>query len=197
MSHNKGGTVGPLLIVFIGCIIFCAVGIYLWENKDKTAFEEFKQKFEVAVIERNAAIKKVDEFDKKLTEYGEGMEALANKITEIENAIKSHKGELDVFRDQVADTREKQYKLQSDLAKKQFKTDVNVKVDVPKGPFLVEIMGTRPRPKQNAPPATTPGYPEQPTTTDTPPKKGLGKGVKAIIMEQEAKKKAAQTQESK
>jgi hypothetical protein len=186
--------VGPLLIVFIGCIIFCAVGIYLWENKDKTAFEEFKQKFEVAVIERNAAIKKVDEFDKKLTEYGEGMEALANKITEIENAMKKSNGELEVFRDQVADTREKQYKLQSDLAKKQFKTDVNVKVDVPKGPFLVEIMGTRPRPKQNAPPT---GDVPAGTTPDTPPRKGLGKGVKAIIMEQESKKKAAQGQETK
>ena len=75
--------------------------------------------------------------------------------------------ELDVFRDQVGDTREKQIHLRDALSRR----TSNIKL--PTGPIQIEIMGGSSKPRVPKPQQTPP---------PVPPKKGpLGKGIKAVM----------------
>jgi len=133
--------IGPL-ICFLLSAAFCAAGFWFYSNSEHTAFDKT---FEVI----NSVKKDFKDLNELVTS---NITTIANanlrvKAVEEDNAkmrleISKMSDELDVFRDQVCDTREKQIKLRDMLSKKR------PQISMPTGPIPIEIyMGSGPSPK--------------------------------------------------
>ncbi len=124
---QKGVRVTALLICFIGAVFLVLGGIMLYEIKDKATNEELKTE----IFSLKQHIKTLSD-----TTLGNS-NSVANcnlRLNAMDEALKSLKSELDVFRDQVGETREKQIKLQDAISKKR------PIVKMPEGPIVFEVM---------------------------------------------------------
>lgn len=103
--------VSSFLLLFLGSVILVFGAILFYEVKDKTTFNEM-----------NAEIKDIKNQLKTLQDISSGNStSVANcnlRLNSMDEVINSFKTELDVFRDQTAETREKQIKIQDAISKK-------------------------------------------------------------------------------
>jgi septation ring formation regulator EzrA len=120
-----------------------AAGFWYYGQSEDTAFH--KTLAEIKSIK--ADYKRVDDL------VASNISTVANcnlKVKELEQTVAKMRDELDVFRDQVADTREKQIRLREALAAKR------PQVKMPSGPIQVEFVTSPTPPKsphQKADPA--------------------------------------------
>jgi hypothetical protein len=103
------------MAVFVACfvlsVLFFGAGLYFFQNQESTAFHKT-----LALIDKvGVEIKSVE------TLVTSNISTVGNanvRIGLLEDSVKKMRDELDVFRDQVADTREKQIKLRDALSRK-------------------------------------------------------------------------------
>lgn len=182
INDRGGSTVGGLVIIFIGCIMFVVLGLYFYEKREDEAYSKTLG----LMTETNNAVKKAIEDKEAYAKRAEAAETEAKAATaavaECSGKIAKFEEALDVFRDQVMDTREKQVKLREILATKK------TQVVLPQGAIQVEILKSAPGPK------IPPGPPPVPGSV----KKGqpLGRGVEAVLKDQKNGKQPPQTRKS-
>lgn len=181
---SKGGSVTPLFVIFVGCLVFCAFGLWTYENKDKTAFGEIKQKFDIVVAERKALSERVAEAEDNRKMLLQALDAVTSRVTNLEIKIKEYGGEVDVFRDQVGETLRKQMSLRDDLSKRHVRSDMQVKFEIPKGPFQVQLI----RPEKTTPSISENVEKVLPQKTELPTDNNLKKSYKQMIIDREVKK---------
>ena len=99
------------LLFFTGAVLLVFGAILFYELKDKSSFDEIK-----------AEINELRQEIKSISDVANGnSNSVANlnlRLNAMEEVINSFKNELDVFRDQTSETREKQIKMQDALSKK-------------------------------------------------------------------------------
>jgi uncharacterized protein HemX len=122
---NQGRNNMFLLLIFIAAI-FAGAGFWYYNNSEGTAFHKtlrMCQSCESDVLRHEETLK----------EYELEFSQVYERIVKLEDQIAKQHEQLEVFRDQVQDTREKQLQLRSDLSSK------TTRVILPKGPIPVEI----------------------------------------------------------
>lgn len=170
--NDKGrSSVGGLFIILLGCVVFTVIGLYFYEKREDEAYSGTLAKMN----EVHALYKKSEEekagYKKAMEEAKAEAAAATLKVGALELEVKKHEEALDVFRDQVMDTREKQVKLREILATKK------TQITLPTGAIQVEILHPTKKRVDTPPPVPRSGQP-------------LGKGMGAILKEQKGKKQA-------
>jgi hypothetical protein len=132
------------VLCFLGSAIFMGIAFWLYNTKEDTAFHK-------TLVEINALKADVKRFDELISSNIQTVATCNVRVKTLEETVLKMRDELDVFRDQVADTREKQMKLRDALSKK------TSRVILPQGPIPIEIqfptMATTPKsPHQKADP---------------------------------------------
>jgi septal ring factor EnvC (AmiA/AmiB activator) len=111
IKTTRGKRVSSFLLFFTGAVLLVFGAILFYELKDKSSFDEIK-----------AEINELRQEIKSISDVANGnSNSVANlnlRLNAMEEVINSFKNELDVFRDQTSETREKQIKMQDALSKK-------------------------------------------------------------------------------
>jgi hypothetical protein len=148
-GSNNMGTFAFLMFC---AAIFAAMGIWHYSQSEDTAFHKTLGLCRSC----EADVKRHEE---KLKKYDEDFKALNARLDAAEAEVKKFTEQLDIFRDQVSDTREKQIQLKDDLSNK------TQRLVMPKGPIPVEIYVAptvrATAPKQQAPPKIPKETPQQ------------------------------------
>jgi hypothetical protein len=139
----------PLIMIFCCCVVVFAISIFIYEKRDTPN--------SAMIVE----MKRLQMEVKRIDELVSGNTSTVIKVrTDVDHFLRSSEGRfkacddaLQVFRDQVSETREKQIQLKSELSSKR------PIVKFPQGAIQLEIIQT------------------------TPTKKPLGKGVNSLIRE--------------
>lgn len=146
--------IGAMVLIFCSCVVIFALAVMIYEKRESTASQ-------MIVNELRRAQDEVKRLNELVTSNVSTVISCKSKVEQfelmIESRLKKCDDALEVFRDQVGETREKQIKLQDALSNKR------PIVKVPTGAIQVEIYQGKPNPAQT--------------------KKALGKGVKSLIRE--------------
>lgn len=166
-----------VVVIFLGSVLFVALGLYFWDKREGEAYDNTWVEMKKVMSKVNALENDLTAKQKELYLTIKDFNEAKNRIQGLEDANAKLREELDVFRDQVADTQEKQIKIREALAAKRPMT----KVVLPTGPIQVEVWS---RPVQQTKPPTQPSA--QPPPQQQPAKKGpLGKGVKSLLRDEQ------------
>lgn len=173
MNNDRGrSTVGGLLIILAGCVAFVVLGLYFYEKREDEAYSNTLTKVSEVKALYEKSEKEKEGYKKLLDDATAEAKAASIKVGALEAEVTKLNDAMDVFRDQVMDTREKQVKLREILATKK------TQVVLPQGAIQVEILKSAAPPKIPAGPPPVPG-------------KGLGKGMGAVLKDQKTPKKSA------
>lgn len=144
-----------ILMIFIACVVLVALAIWVYNDKDKTSGDQALAQIGLQNSEIKSLKKSIEELKSVASSNISTIMAQNSKIEHLTAQVTNLKDEVQVFRDQVSDTREKQIQLRDDLSRKRpiFKA--------PQGPIQIEILA----PSKKAPP-------QKP-----------GKGIKSLIRE--------------
>jgi septal ring factor EnvC (AmiA/AmiB activator) len=125
-EKQQGGNVGVTFFLFCLAIVFAAFGFWHYSQSEDTAFHKILGLCRSC----DADIKR---HEKQIDEHKASMEKLNARMADVELAMRGFDEQLDIFRGQVGETREKQIQLKADLSKKDHK------LVMPTGPIMVEI----------------------------------------------------------
>lgn len=169
-----------LIVIFVMCVIVMFLGIWAYSNKEDTAYDKLLAQMAINKADANTKIKELE----NLLTSNIGTVASANlRIKDLEEQFavvckeaKEATEECDKLQQHCAKLQQSQIELQNILSKKRT-------VIKPSGPIVVEFY-TNDKPK-----TPKPLLPKNDTPPPLPPKKrGLGKGVKSVINEQQSRK---------
>lgn len=127
-DHTKEAAVQVFVLFFIFSILFMGLGLWFYNNKESTAFHNVLT--EVNALK--AELKRLDAVETIQKTH-------SVRIGDLEQDFEDCEKQLDVFRDQVGETREKQIQLRDALSRKR------TKVYVTQGAIPMEIMGKSPK----------------------------------------------------
>jgi len=147
----------PIFLIFIGCVVIFALALMLYSDKENTAAHQAIAKVNGLNSELIQLKKHIDELKSVASSNISTIMAQSAKIEALTAQVTNMKDEIQVFRDQVSDTREKQIQIRDDLSKKR-------PIFRPSGPIQIEIMSSSSPSKKS------------------PPQKP-GKGIKSLIRE--------------
>jgi homoserine trans-succinylase len=117
---------GTMAFFLFCAAVFAAIGIWHYGQSEDTAFHKTLGLCKSC----EADVKRHEE---KFTKMDEEMKSMQSRLADVELVMKGFDEQLEVFRDQVGETREKQIQLKADLSKKESK------IVMPTGPIMVEI----------------------------------------------------------
>lgn len=175
-------------VIFILGVLMIIGSVFIYSKAEDTAYDKLLAKYN----ENNAKIKELEGLlNSNISTAGSANVNAKDAKEQVEKKLAEFRSELDVFRDQCADTREKQIELRDALSKKR------PQINIPTGPIVVEIVKGFPRgqpaagknqfPKQSPSPSVQPTTQPVGGTKTVPPdtkKKPLGKGLKSVLGEQ-------------
>jgi chromosome segregation ATPase len=147
-----------ILMIFIACVILVALAIWVYNDKDKTAGDQAVAQVRLLNTEIRSVKKDLNDLKSVASSNITTIMNQAAKIEALSAQVVNMKDEIQIFRDQVSETREKQIQLRDDLSKKR------PVLRAPQGPIQIEIL----TPSKKAP----------------PPKPG--KGINSLIRERQA-----------
>lgn len=144
-----------VIMIFIACVILFALALWVYNDKEKTAAHQAVGQVGLINTEIKTLKKDLNDLKSVASSNITTIMNQAAKIEALSAQVVNMKDELQVFRDQVSDTREKQIQLRDDLSKKR------PVLRAPQGPIQIEIL----TPSKKAPPSKP------------------GKGIKSLIRE--------------
>lgn len=162
-QQKKEDSMSVGAVMFIMGVLMIIASVWIYSKSEDTAFDKLLDK-------QNQQQGKIKELEELINSNISTVAKSNLRVQDVETSNKEtvakvdkFREELDVFRDQCADTREKQAHLRDALSTK--RPIVNLK---PSGPIQIEIMGpTKPQP----PPVPKKGTKGKP----------LGRGVKSVM----------------
>lgn len=153
-------------VIFILGVLMIIGSVWIYSKSEDTAYDKLLSKYN----ETSAKLKELEGLvNSNISTAGSANINAKDAKTQVETKLAEFRTELDVFRDQCADTREKQIQLRDALSRKR------PQINIPTGPIVFEIHETRPRTQPAGGTATT---------KPDPKKKPLGRGVKSVLGEQ-------------